>query len=125
MDWKAYAMARWRAFGYAFRGLAVAARAEAHVQIELAWAAGIVTWGVWERVALAEWALLASAMALVLTAELLNTAIEAVVDLASPDRNPLAGRAKDVSAAAVLITVFYAVAVTLIVFGPRIWARIT
>jgi diacylglycerol kinase len=49
------------------------------------------------------WAIVVLAIALVLAAELANTAIEAVVDLASPDEHPLARRAKDVAAAGVLV----------------------
>jgi diacylglycerol kinase (ATP) len=59
---------------------------------------------------------------LVWTAEGVNTAIEAVVDLASPDMHPLAGKAKDVAAGAVLLAALAAVVVGLLVFGPRVLA---
>jgi diacylglycerol kinase (ATP) len=58
---------------------------------------------------------------LVLAAEGINTAIEAVVDLASPQRHPLAKIAKDVAAGTVLITAIGAVVVGILVFLPRIW----
>ena len=57
-------------------------------------------------------------------AEALNTAIEAVVDLASPERHPLAGRAKDVAAGAVVVAVAAAGVCGLIIFGPRFWALV-
>lgn len=64
-------------------------------------------------------------MALVWVAEFANTAIEAAVDVASPDHHPLAKVAKDVSAAAVLIAVLAAVIIGLLVLGPPLWARIS
>ena len=68
-------------------------------------------------------ALLALATALVLTAELLNTALEALVDLASPVEHPLAKQAKDVAAAAVLIASAAAVATAAFVLWDRLAAR--
>jgi diacylglycerol kinase (ATP) len=60
------------------------------------------------------------AIAIVWTAEALNTALEYLTDLASPDYHPLAGRAKDVAAGAVLISALGAAAIGLIVFGPHL-----
>ena len=54
--------------------------------------------------------------------EALNTAIEDVVDLSSPGRHPLAGRAKDVAAGAVLVATAASAIVGLIIFAPRFWA---
>jgi diacylglycerol kinase (ATP) len=71
-----------------------------------------------------EWALVALAVGLVWSLELANTAVEAVVNLVSPDYHPLAGRAKDVAAGAVLVGAVAALAVGLLVFGPRIWALV-
>ncbi len=64
------------------------------------------------------------ACALVLSLELMNSAIEAVVDLASPHHHPLAGRAKDLAAAAVLTSAIGAVIVGLVVLGPPLLARL-
>ena len=69
------------------------------------------------------WALLALAVGLVMTAELLNTALEALVDLASPGDHPLAKQAKDVSAGAVLAASLCAVAVGAFVLWERLAAR--
>lgn len=66
----------------------------------------------------AEFALLCLAAALVLVAELLNTAVEAAVDLACPDFSPLARAAKDVAAGAVLVAAFAAAAVGWVVLVP-------
>jgi diacylglycerol kinase len=71
-----------------------------------------------------EWALLIAAIAIVWMAEFLNTALEAVVDLASPEAHPLARVGKDVGAAAVLIAALAAAAVGLLVLAPPLWARV-
>lgn len=65
------------------------------------------------------------ASAVVLVAEMVNTAVEAAVDLASPDRRPLAAAAKDAAAGAVLIAAGFAVAIGLVALGPALWARVT
>jgi len=71
-----------------------------------------------------EWCAVVAAIGLVVTAEGVNTAIEAVVDLASPEQHPLAGRAKDVAAGAVLLAAVTAAVIGLLVFGPRLLALI-
>ena len=67
-----------------------------------------------------EWSIVIIAFAMVLAAEAFNTAIEFVVDLASPDYHPLAGKAKDVAAAAVLITAIGAAIIGMIIFLPKL-----
>jgi diacylglycerol kinase len=61
---------------------------------------------------------------MVFAAEFVNTAIEAVVDLASPQKHPLAKVGKDVGAAAVLIAALAAVLIGLLILGPPLWARL-
>jgi diacylglycerol kinase len=68
----------------------------------------------------AEMALIVLTIALVLIVEAMNTALEAACDLASPGYHPLVKRAKDVSAAAVLIAAVAAVAIAVLLFGPRL-----
>jgi diacylglycerol kinase len=72
-----------------------------------------------------DWAILILTTAVVFVAEFLNTAIEAVVDLASPEIHPLAKIGKDVGAAAVLVAALAAVLIGLLILGPPLWARIT
>ena len=72
------------------------------------------------QVTMLEWALLALAIGGVWTAEALNTAVEWAVDLCSPGYHPLAGKAKDVAAGAVLLASLTAIAVGLLVFCPRL-----
>lgn len=64
------------------------------------------------------------AIGLVWSAEFMNTAVEAVVDLASPSRHPLAGAAKDTGAAAVLVAAAAAALVGFLVLGPPLWQKL-
>lgn len=72
-----------------------------------------------------DWAVLIMTIAMVFTAEFINTSIEAVVDLASPVHHPLAKVGKDVGAAAVLIAALAAVLVGLLILGPPLWTKLT
>ena len=99
------------AFRYAFAGLFAAWRTERNVRIHAVIAVAVVVAGALLRLPAAAWAILFLAIALVVTAELLNAAVEAVVDLVSPEDHPLAKRAKDVAAAGVLVAAAGAVAV--------------
>jgi diacylglycerol kinase len=83
-----------------------------------------VTLGAWLRLSRTEWAIIALTIGLVWMAEFVNTALEAVVDLASPDIHPLAQVGKDVGAAAVLIAAITSVVVGLLILGPPLWAKL-
>ncbi|RSK37723.1 diacylglycerol kinase family protein [Hymenobacter metallilatus] len=108
-------------FGYAFRGVGAALRTEVHLWFHAA-ATVVVGWlGFYFGLARWEWAAVALAVGAVWCAELINTAVEAVVNLVSPEYHPLAGRAKDVAAGAVLVMALAALVVGLLVFGPRVW----
>lgn len=91
------------AFGYAFEGIATAWRRQRNVRIHAVLAVLVVIAGIVLGLSPLSWAIVGLAIALVLVAELLNTALEALVDLVSPDEHPLAKHAKDVAAAAVLV----------------------
>jgi len=77
----------------------------------------------WLHLPLRDWAVLFVTIALVWTAEFINTALEAVVDLASPQQHPLAKAGKDVGAAAVLIASLISVLVGLLILGPPLWEK--
>ena len=109
-------------FGHAFRGVGAALRSELHLQFHAVASVVVLGLGLYFRLTTTEWALVALAVAGVWAAELFNTAIETLTNLVSPDYHPLAGKAKDVAAGAVLLASFGAVAVGGCVFGPKIWA---
>jgi diacylglycerol kinase len=112
----------WRlvpALGYALRG-ARFMLAERNARILLAASIAAVVAGFWLRLRALEWCAVIIALALVWIAEGLNTAVERLTDLVSPGFHPLAGRAKDLGAAAVFFAVAAAVSIGLIVFGARL-----
>lgn len=74
----------------------------------------------WWGVTTFEWLILIVAIGCVIGAEVMNTAIEIVVDMVQPNFNPLAGMAKDVAAGAVLVATIQAVAIGMIVFFPHL-----
>ena len=109
-------------FGHALQGVWVALRSELHLQFHAVATVLVLGLGVYFRLSPTEWALVALSVASVWTAELFNTAIETLTNLASPGYHPLAGKAKDVAAGAVLLAALGAVVVGGLVFGPRLWA---
>ena len=105
-------------FRYALAGIAHAAHTQRNFKIHVGISALIFVVGVWLRVSLDQWAILAVMAALVFQAELVNTALEAIVDKASPEVHPLAKIAKDCAAGAVLVSALFAVIVGLLILGP-------
>lgn len=108
-------------FGYAARGVWAALRTEVHLWFHAAATVVVVGLGLYLGLARWEWVAVSLAVGAVWCAELVNTAIEAVVNLVSPDYHPLAGRAKDVAAGAVLVVALAALVVGVLVFGPYLW----
>jgi diacylglycerol kinase len=84
----------------------------------------VVLLAIWLGLPLRDWAVLFITIAMVWTAEFLNTALEIVVDLASPDLHPLARAGKDVGAAAVLIAATAAAIIGLFLLGPPLLEKI-
>ena len=107
-------------FTYPIKGLKYAYRNEQNLAVDLGVAAIVIIFGIILKVSLAEWAILFLTMGLVIACELINTAIEATVDLITEDYHPLAKVAKDTSAAAVFIFAIVAVIVGMIIFLPKI-----
>lgn len=90
-------------FSYALQGIGAAVRRERNFKVMLAAGAAAVVAGFALRLDAMSWVAVILMIGLVLCAELLNTAVESVVDLASPDVHPLAKYAKDLAAGAVLV----------------------
>ncbi len=90
-------------FRYAFSGIAAALRTERNIKVMLVVAAVAVIAGIVLRLDALSWVAVIIMIGAVLCAELLNTALESVVDLVSSDEHPLAKRAKDLAAAAELV----------------------
>jgi diacylglycerol kinase len=112
-------------FGFAFAGIAYLFRTQRNARIHAVVAVIVCILAAWLRVTRIEWAILILAIACVLILEGLNTALEAAVDLASPQIHPLAKIAKDVTAGMVLIAAIASVSIGLLILGPLLWARLT
>ncbi|MDR2431525.1 MAG: diacylglycerol kinase family protein [Candidatus Margulisbacteria bacterium] len=110
-----------RSLSCALHGLAQAARYEANMRIHLVCAALAAGAGLILKILPYEWLMLLLTITLVIFAELMNTALEANVDLVTKKKKHEARIAKDVAAAAVLITALNALVVGLIIFAPKIF----
>jgi len=111
---------RIKSFGYAFNGIRLLFFSQANARIHLFVALAVVIAGLLCRISSTEWLAIIVCISLVIGMEAMNTAVEWLTDLISPEYHPLAGKVKDVAAAAVLITVIGAVVAGLIIFIPRI-----
>jgi len=114
-----------RSFRWAFEGLGHAWRTQRNFRIHCVISSAVVVVGLWLGLPAAQWATIVVCIGLVLAAELLNTALEAIVDLVSPTHHPLAKIAKDGAAAAVLCLALASVVVGLLLLGPPILMRVT
>ena len=109
-----------KSFKYAFTGLSTAIKNEPNFRIHLIIALSAMILGVIVGLELLEWLILSFTIFYVLTLELLNTSLEAVVDLVSPEVSPYAKIAKDVSAACVLMAAILSIIVGAVLFLPKI-----
>ena len=113
-----------RSFIYAISGIAATVKSERNMRIHLAAAIAVVVLGAWLGLDGREWAAIVICCALVMSLECLNTAVEAAVDLASPNTHPLAKKAKDCAAGAVLVAAIGAAIVGCIIFVPKLLALV-
>ena len=109
-------------FRCAFRGLRLLVGGQTNARIHVAATLLVLCAGFWLRLPSAKWGLLTLAIALVWVAEALNTAIERLTDMVSPEYRPLAGEVKDLAAAGVLLAALGAGGIALAVFGPALLA---
>jgi diacylglycerol kinase (ATP) len=116
---------RWHSFTVAVRGAAYTLRTQRNTRIELAAALVVVAAGLWLRLRPVEWAVLALTIAVILALEAVNSAIEALVDLVSPDYHELARTAKDCAAGAMIFAVLGSLGVAAAIFGPPLAQLIT
>lgn len=111
-------------FRHAFRGWWYVIRTQENAWIHAIASIGAVIVGLWIGISALEWSAILLSMSIVWVAEFFNTALESVVDLASPDIHPLAKIAKDVAAAAVLVGAGTALLIGLIILGPPLLDRV-
>jgi len=114
----------WESVNCAIEGVLWSATSQRHLRSHFVTAIAVLLLGLWLDLSALDFVLLAFAVTLVLFAELVNTAIEVVVDLVSPDFHPLARRAKDVAAGAVLVASFGATVMGFFVFSHYLFPPI-
>lgn len=110
-----------KTFSHALEGIRELLFAEKHAGI--LWLSAIATIGMGFAVKLnkTEWCLVILCIGAVFSAEAMNSALERLTDLASPNYHPLAKKAKDLAAGAVLILVITAALIGLLIFVPKLW----
>lgn len=121
---KKFLESRAASFRHAFRGWHYVIRTQKNAWIHSAVATVVFLLGLWLRLPARDWAVIILTTAVVFAAEFMNTAIETVVDLASPDHHPLAKIGKDVGAAAVLVAALAAILIGLLILGPPLWTKL-
>jgi diacylglycerol kinase (ATP) len=114
-------ISRAHAFRHAFRGWWYVIHTQRNAWIHAIVTTLVVIMAFWLQIPMRDWAVLILTIAMVWTAEFINTALEAVVDLASPHHHPLAKVGKDVGAAAVLIAALTSILVGILILGPPLW----
>ena len=120
-----FVKSRLRSFQYAISGWWFVIRTQRNAWLHALASISVLLVAAWLNLEGRDWAVLILTIGTVWTAEFINTAIEAVVDLAAPGHHPLAKIGKDVGAAAVLIAAISSIMIGCLVLGPPLWARIT
>jgi diacylglycerol kinase (ATP) len=116
---------RANSFRYAFAGWWFVIRTQRNAWIHAIFSILVILVSFWLQLSAQNWAIIIVAIAMVWTAEFINTALEAVVDLASKhEQDDLARVGKDVGAAAVLIAAVGSTVIGLLILGPALWQRL-
>jgi len=115
---------RLKSFSYAFEGWQNVLRNEPNTWIHALITLLVLLVASWLNLPTRDWAILALAISIVWIAEFFNTAIENIVDLASPTEHPLAKASKDVAAAGVLISALTSISIGLLILGPPLWEKL-
>jgi diacylglycerol kinase len=112
---------RIRSFKYAFAGIWVMLKTQHNAWIHFITTLGVIIAGFLLSLSNTEWCLIVLAIIAVWMSEALNTAFEFLADVTTPEYHPLVKKSKDVAAGSVLISVIGAIAIGIIVFGPKIY----
>ncbi|WP_294580682.1 diacylglycerol kinase family protein [uncultured Thomasclavelia sp.] len=111
----------YKSLNYAISGIISCIKKERNIKIHIIFMILVIICGFIFHLSITEWLICILLFALVISLELVNTAIEAVVDLCSPDYHELAKYAKDVAAGSVLISAIASVVIGLIIFIPKLF----
>ena len=115
---------RAQSFRFAFEGWWHVIRTQKNAWIHTIISIAVILVGFWLQLSPQDWAVIILAIGMVWAAEFFNTALEAIIDLISPEKNHLAKISKDVGAAAVLIAAGASVMIGLLILGPPLWQKL-
>lgn len=110
----------WNSFAFAISGIKSAIKKERNIRIHLLISLLVLICSIYFSISRYEWLFVLLAIGGMLSLELINTAMERVVDLVTLDFHPLAKQAKDIAAAAVFLYAIFSVVIGIIIFMPRI-----
>lgn len=113
----------YKSMSYALQGIMTCIQQERNIKIHLAVMVIVIICAIVLKITVTEWLICILLFALVISLEIINTAIEAVVDLCTQDYHPLAKLAKDAGAGAVLISALAAIIIGMMIFIPKILER--
>ena len=122
---RSFFQSRFHSFMYAFQGWWYVIRTQQNAWFHALASISVLLLGLWLHLPARDWAVIMLTIALVWSAEFLNTALEAIVDMTSPDQNHLAKISKDVGAAAVLIAACASIIIGILILGPPLWIKIS
>lgn len=111
-------------FFYAFNGLRICFFSETNFRVHLLAALAVSIAGWWLDIERFEWLIVMGCIAMVMMAELINTALEQLCNLVSPGYNPVVRKVKDMSAAAVLVAAFMSLVCAVVIFMPHLSDKI-
>jgi len=115
---------RAQSFADAGRGIALLLAQEPNARLHALATVSAIALGVWLGLSAGEWCWIALAIAIVWVAEGMNSALEALADAVHPERDARVGNAKDLAAGAVLAAAIASAVIGVLVFGPRLVARL-
>jgi diacylglycerol kinase len=104
-------------FKYAFQGIKVSVTDQPNLKVLVFIAVAVMSAGFYFQITTTEWCVVLLCIGLVIGLEMMNSAIESLVDLVTKERLPLAGRIKDMAAGAVLLVAIVAVVIGVVIFG--------
>ena len=114
----------WLSFAFAWQGLVYTVRTQRNARRHVTIALAVIAMALWLQIDALRWAVLVLTIGAVCAGETINTTVEALVDLMSPEWHERAKVAKDVSAGAVLLLAITAMVVGLLVLGPPLWQKL-
>ena len=115
---------RIKSFAYAISGIKLALKSQKNTWIHTCATITVILLSFWLKLSRQDWSLIIISIGFVWTAELINTSLEATIDLATEEHHILAKLGKDVGAAAVMVSAFTSVLIGLLILGPPLWNKL-